>query len=93
MPDESRTRIEIGAKSRSMISGLVVHLTGDKALRDAAIHAMQRRSGLELGEQSGRRLPVVLESDGKKVAEDTTEWLKELPGVAHVDVTFVHLEE
>ena len=76
-----------------MISGLVVYLTSDEGLDDEATREMQSRAGLEIGERIGLRLPVVVESTDKDTAADTTEWLKNLPGVAHVDVTFVHLEE
>lgn len=53
---------------------------------------MQRRSGVELGDRMDMRLPVVVESTADCSAKETAEWVKNLPGVVHADVTFVHLE-
>ena len=75
-----------------MISGLVIHLSSDKTLRSQALAEMQRRSGVELGDRMDMRLPVVVESTADCSAKETAEWVKNLPGVVHADVTFVHLE-
>lgn len=76
-----------------MISGLVIHLANDEKLRNEAMAAMRKRVGLEVGDQIGHRLPLVIESAKSVSVEDTTDWLKNLPGVVHADITFVYLEE
>ena len=75
-----------------MISGLVIHLSDNAALRRQALADMQRRTGVELGDRMDLRLPVVVESTEDCSAKETAEWVKNLPGVVHADVTFVHLE-
>ena len=76
-----------------MISGLVIHLSHDEALSEGATSEIQKRGGVEMGDQVGQRLPLVVESTETTTASETAEWLKNLTGVVHVDVTFVHLEE
>jgi nitrate reductase NapAB chaperone NapD len=76
-----------------MIGGLVVYLAQDDSLAQQATSAMREQPGLDLGEQTGRRLPAVVESMESQTVEETTDWIRNLPGVVHVDVVFVHLEE
>lgn len=76
-----------------MISGIVIHLSADETQNGTAVRMMSARSGVELGKRVDRRLPMVVESTATASVDETTEWLRNLTGVLHVDVTFVHLEE
>jgi hypothetical protein len=38
-------------------------------------------------------LPVVLETENAQASEEVHDWLARLPGVFHLDVVFVGLEE
>jgi len=76
-----------------MISGLVVYFSRDCKLAEAAKLSIGQQAALELGPQEGRRLPLVLETTTSSESQDLTDWLKDLDGVEHVDVAFVHLEE
>lgn len=76
-----------------MISGLVVYLTADAELAQATLSAIAEQPNLELGAQEDRRLPVVLETETASESQSLTDWLFEQPGVEHVDVAFVHLDD
>jgi hypothetical protein len=76
-----------------MISGLVATLTADAELAQSARHAIGKHQALEPGQQDGCQLPLVLETATPAESHDLTAWLGELPGVEHVDVVFVHLDE
>ena len=76
-----------------MISGLVIHLHEDEVLAEAAIGAIAGHDLFEPGARFGRRLPAVLDARGADESRQATDWLSSLPGVVHVDVAFVHLQE
>lgn len=76
-----------------MISGIVVHLTCDRDLAEQVATLLRNQVGLDLGEQVGNRLPAVVSSTETQSAEDTTNQLRNLPGILHVDVVYVHLDD
>ena len=76
-----------------MISGLVVHLSLDANLAATAIEALRSDPAIQLGERFGCRLPLILDTQGSEAAQLKTDLLLSIPGVVHVDVTFVHFEE
>lgn len=73
------------------ISGLVLTLADDAPV-SATIPALAEDQRLTLGEQFGRRLAVV--ADTESVEADRALWdeLRATPGITNVDVTFVHLD-
>lgn len=73
------------------ISGLVLTLADDGPAC-AALSALAGDPRLTLGEQFGRRLAVV--ADTESVEADRALWdeLRAAPGIVNVDVTFVHLD-
>ena len=76
-----------------MISGLVVHFSEDKSLANTALLEITEQKNIDIGIQSERRLPIVVEADSIESSHKMTDWLFELEGVCHVDVTYVHLDE
>ncbi|QDS98795.1 hypothetical protein [Adhaeretor mobilis] len=76
-----------------MISGLVAHLTAEAGLAQATVSAIAEQPNLEVGVQQELRLPLVLETTTSVESQAVTDWLHELPGITHVDVAFVHLDE
>lgn len=74
------------------ISGLVLTLSNDDSAA-GAISALAADQRLTLGDRFGPRLAVVAETPC--VASDRELWdqLRSTPGIANVDVTFVHLDE
>lgn len=75
------------------ISGLVVTLTDDLALQEAALAAMRKDPALELGERRYNQVPLVIETVGDEEDRLIWEWLYKLPGVAMVVVAFVHFDD
>lgn len=71
-----------------MISGLVIRLTQDDTLADTARRAVGQHASIEMGSPNAANLPVVLETATAAESQELTDWLKALPGVEHVDVTF-----
>lgn len=71
--------------------GLV--LTLDPARRDEALAWLADFAPLTLGDAVEQRLPVVLEADDAEDARDVTEQLRAAPGVCHLDIVFVGLDD
>jgi len=76
-----------------MISGLVAYLTENQELTSETVLAIAQHPNLELGTQQELRLPLVLETATSAESQAVTDWLNELPGITHVDVAYVHLDE
>ena len=75
------------------ISGLVVTLSPDPQVREAACAAMRAHPALELGELLRGRAPVVVESSDENEDRLVWEWLHALPGVEMVVVAFIHFDD
>ena len=69
-------------------SGWIVTITDDQAARTLAEVAP-----LTLGERIGSRIPAVLETTDPQAAHDWHDWAITQPGIANVEVVFVHWEE
>jgi hypothetical protein len=72
------------------ISGLVITLTDDVDTGQAALAAMERHSAICVGQLTGLRLPIVVETPDSDADREVWEWLHTLPGVALVNVAVVH---
>lgn len=75
------------------ISGLSIVLSPDAQHAEQARAAMGADPRLELGEQNGSRLAVVSETQSTEEDKQLWNWLWDLPGVAHVDVAFIHFDQ
>lgn len=76
-----------------MISGLVVRLSTDSQMADGAIRQICGETSIQIGVRRETNLPIVLETKTPGESRDVTNWLADLPGVAHVDVTFTCFED
>jgi hypothetical protein len=84
----------IGPDTSPMVtSGLVVTLAQGSPETDRALDAIRAAPGITVGERNNWRLPVALEADGPEASERCCDWLRALPGVAGVEVVFVHWDE
>jgi hypothetical protein len=70
------------------VSGLVITLHSPD--RAADLRELLLFGPFVLGDDFGGRLAVALEADTPAAAERWHRWLLRLPGVAKVDVAFVH---
>lgn len=76
-----------------MISGIVAYLKFDEPLVEESLSQIDQHPAFELGERSGHRVPLVLETNGPGESRDALDWINDLPGIEHVDVAYVHLED
>ena len=74
-------------------NGLLINLSDDKSMSEAAIAEMTACQKIEIGERNERWLPIVVEADGVGDSHDIHEWIENLPGVVAVDVIFASVEE
>ena len=74
------------------ISGLVVKLAENDSA-GVALARLAADASLTLGERFGHRLAVVAETPDAGSDRDLFDELCAKPGIVHVDVTFVHLDE
>ena len=73
-------------------NGLVLTLETN-ADRHALIDEITQAGPFTLGDTSGPRWPLVLETADPSSARDWHEWAARRPGVFNVDVVFVHWDE
>jgi hypothetical protein len=74
------------------ICGLVITLEQAPEEQALAIQALKDAPDVTLGEATGERIPAVLESAGKADYRQRWEELLAVPGVAHLDLTYVNYE-
>lgn len=75
------------------ISGLVVTLSSDASLAAAARARIGADPRLTPGEAFGERLAVVAETPSVEEDRRLVDDLRSIPGVMHVDIAYVHLDE
>jgi len=76
-----------------MISSLVIHIANDPEIAKRVIGQINENKRLQHGPPIGNRLPLVLDANSTSQAQSDIEWLRNLPGVEHVDVAFVQVED
>lgn len=75
------------------ISGLVLTLVEDVAAADRAMTALSRDPRVTVGERYGRRIALVAETPDAASDQSLFDELRMMPGIEHVDVTFVGLDD
>ena len=75
------------------VNGLLLTLSNNTGLADAARSQIARRPDVSLGDASGRWQPLAVDTPDVKAAHDFHEWLEALPGVEQVDVIYVGFDE
>ena len=75
------------------ISSFVVTLPENREAAESIRSAMNSMGVFTLGDQQGRRLPVVLEAPDGATARHWHEWIENLSGVIQVEVAFVSFDE
>jgi nitrate reductase NapAB chaperone NapD len=78
-----------------MIASLVATLDRHAADVAKTVSEISRIPGVELSDMTdlAHRLPVMIDSPDPDSLEDITRRLQQIPGVAFVDVVFVHFED
>ena len=75
------------------VNGLLLPLSADAAMADAARERISRRSEVSLGPAQDRWQPLAVDTRDGVAAHDFHEWLEALPGVEQVDVIYVGFDE
>lgn len=75
------------------VSGLVVSLTDEPHLREAAIASIRQETRIEVGIIRSGRMAIVLDTVSTDEDKQLWHWLSSLPGVVFVDVAMVGFEE
>jgi len=75
------------------VSGLVLTLENDVRTRARALDALALDSRITCGEAHGLRLPVVVETASLAEGETLCESLRNLDGVAFVDVVSIDFSD
>ncbi len=75
------------------VYGLVLTLSGDLEPRQRALTALGGEGLVTLGEATGLKLPLALESDSVEEGERLYRWLGELPGVMFQELVFVDFSD
>lgn len=78
-----------------MIASLIVTLDEGTSDRSGVASDMSRVPGVEIQDSNAlsHRLPVIIDSLDPEALEEITRRLQQIPGVAFVDVVFVHFED
>jgi nitrate reductase NapAB chaperone NapD len=78
-----------------MIASLIVTLDEGTTDLSEIASQMSRVPGVEINDSNAlsHRLPVIIDSLDPNSLEEITRRLQQIPGVAFVDVVFVHFED
>lgn len=71
------------------ISGLILTLSKNPHLKLKAVNAISQCKTLELGDQEGSRVAAVMSTRDSDADRETMKWLTNMPGVEHIDITFI----
>ncbi len=76
------------------ISGLVIVLNGDDAASSAAVELIRANSFFTVPPgHTASRVPAVLETMTESESRAQIDWARDLPGVAIVEVAYVHFSD
>ena len=74
------------------VSGLVITFETEVSQHQATVEQLRARSAIEIGEASGPKLAIVVDSQSSAEDQEIWHWVHGLPGVAGVEVAFVGFE-
>ena len=75
------------------ISGLVVTFNSPAEQHSAAIDALREIPEIEIGDASGIKLAIVVDSNSKRRDQEIWNAVQELPGVTDISVAMVAFDE
>jgi len=75
------------------VNGLLVKLSLDPLLADAALARISKCPEVLLGDAQDRWQPLAVDTPDVRAAHNFHEWLEAVPGVEHVDVIYVGFDE
>jgi hypothetical protein len=75
------------------ISGLLITLAGDPRASEGAVSALRADHRIVLGERSGPRLPVVVDTPDRETDRRLWRDLNEHPGILKVDLVCAYFDD
>jgi len=75
------------------VLGAVLTLSREPALRDGTVATLSADARVTVGDFSGDRLPVVLETDSRGEDKACWEVVSRLPGVLHTELAFADFSD
>lgn len=75
------------------VSGLIINFSTESGPPPATLEALLGHPFVQVGEGSGHRLPIVVETSDAEQTDSMWEWLHSLPGVTLIDLAFLHFDE
>jgi len=75
------------------VSGLVITFSSDTADHGKVLEQLAGEPAIEVGEACGPKLPIVVDTDTREQDRTIWHWVRDLPGVAMVDVAFVAFDD
>jgi len=70
------------------VKGLLITLIEDPEKVASATEQLNAREEIELGERTGRYLPIVIDAETEAESRQLYEWIESLEGVYFVDTVF-----
>jgi nitrate reductase NapAB chaperone NapD len=74
------------------ISGLLITLDCDPSKRAEALAALRQHPAIDIGEGEAHRVPIVVDTPSSDEDRAVWDWLHDQPGVAFVDLVYVHFD-
>ncbi len=71
------------------VNGLVVTLGDDEEQNRTVLSLIEESPNITLGERNANRVPIVVESEEEKSAQQLHDWIQSLSGVQQVEVVFI----
>jgi nitrate reductase NapAB chaperone NapD len=75
------------------VSGIVITFSSDVIDHGETIKQLLAEPVIEIGESSGAKLAIVIDTDSPRRDREIWDWVQNLPGVAWLDVTFVGFDD
>jgi nitrate reductase NapAB chaperone NapD len=92
----TESQSHLGPKQRATtvpVSGLVITFSSDIAHHGETMEQLAGEPAIEIGDAVGPKLAIVVDSDTRDHDREIWNWVRNLPGIAMVDVAFVGFEE
>lgn len=75
------------------VSGLVITFSSHAVDHQESVKLLSNEPTIEIGETNGPKMAIVLDTETRDRDREIFQWIRDLPGVAMVDVAFVGFEQ
>lgn len=75
------------------VSGLVITFSSNTADHGEVLEQLADEPAIEVGDVCGAKVAIVVDTDTREQDRKIWNWVRDLPGVAMVDVAFVGFDD